>query len=445
MKKILMMGAGLVAKPAIQYLLNQPGFQITMADQFILKAEELVGNHPAGNAICLDVNDKLSLRDAIADSDVVVSLLPWIFHPMVAELCLALNKHLVTASYVKQEMQAFHEKAREKKLIFLNEMGVDPGIDHMAAMKIINEVKAADGEVTDFFSYCGGLPAPENNNNPLGYKFSWSPEGVMLAANNDGRYLSDGKVINIPEKDLFRHYELITIPGAGVFEAYVNRDALPYVELYGINSVKSMFRGTLRNIGSCETWDYFKKLGFLSRKTMFDFDEISPKQVMANIVKSPGINVIKDVACFLGIPAHSLILKKLEWLGLFNDEKIKIGNASVFDMFAHILQEKLVYDTGEQDLLVQYHKFIVNYSDGRKEKITSTMINTGIPGGESAMSRTVGFPVAIAAKMIAEGKINYHGVIIPIYKEIYDPILAELKTMNIKFEEKKIISPFDIV
>lgn len=348
-----------------------------MADQFIHKAEELVGNHPAGNAICLDVNEKLSLGDAIADSDVVVSLLPWIFHPMIAELCLAFNKHLVTASYVKQEMQAFHEKAREKKLIFLNEMGVDPGIDHMAAMKIINEIKAVDGEVADFFSYCGGLPALENNNNPLGYKFSGSPEGVMLTANNDGRYLSDRKVINIPERDLFRHYELITIPGPGVFEAYINRDALPYVELYGINSIKSMFRGTLQNIGSCETWDCFKKLGFLSCKTTFDFDQISPKQVRANLVKNPGINVIKDVA--------------------------------------HILQEKLVYDTDEQDLLVQYHKFLVNYSDGRKEKITSTMINTGIPGGESAMSRTVGLSVAIAAKLIVEGKINHHVVIIPIY------------------------------
>ncbi|MCK5684555.1 saccharopine dehydrogenase NADP-binding domain-containing protein [bacterium] len=438
MKKILMIGAGLVAKPAIQYLLNQPGFQITIADKFIHKAKELVGNHATGKAISLDINNKLYLRNFIADSDVVVSLLPWNFHPIIAELCIELNKHLVTASYVKQEMQEFHEKAREKKLIFLNEMGVDPGLDHMAAMKIINEVKAAGGEVTDFFSYCGGLPALENNNNPLGYKFSWSPEGVMLAANNDGCYLLDGKIINIPGKDLFKHYELITIPGAGVFETYVNRDALPYVELYGIKSVKSMFRGTLRNIGSCETWDYFKKLGFLNRKSTFDFDKISPKQVVANIVKSPGINVIKDVAYYLGIPAHSLILKKLEWLGLFNDKKIQIGNASIFDMFAHILQEKLVYNTGEQDLLVQYHKFIVHYSDGKKEKITSTMINTGIPGGESAMSRTVGLPVAIAAKLIAEDKINHHGVIIPIYKEIYDPLLAELKTMNIKFEEKKI-------
>ncbi len=438
MKKILIIGAGLVAKPAVQYLLNQPEFHVTVADQVKNKAAEILGDHSGGNAICLDVNDKLSLKNAIADSDVVVSLLPWVFHPVIAAFCLELNKHLITASYVKKEMQTFHEKAREKKLVFLNEMGVDPGIDHMAAMKIINEVKMAGGEVTSFCSYCGGLPAPENNNNPLGYKFSWSPDGVMLAANNDGRYLMDGKIINVSGKDLFRHYDLITIPGAGVFEAYVNRDALPYMDLYGINSVKNMFRGTLRNVGSCETWDYFKKLDLLNQKNRFDFNEVSPLQVLAKIVKSPGLEVIKDVARYLEISEHSLILKKLEWLGLLNEEKINIGTASVFDMFAHILQKKLVYNKNEKDLLVQHHEFTARYPDGRQEKITSTMINTGIPGGDSSMSRTVGLPVAIAAKMVAQGKIDHYGVIIPIYKEIYDPLLAELETMDIKFKETKV-------
>jgi len=247
----------------------------------------------------------------------------------------------------------------------------------------------------------------------------------------------DGKIINIPGKDLFQHYELITIPGAGVLEAYVNRDALPYVDLYGIKSVKTMFRGTLRNIGSCETWEHFKKLGLLNQKIMFDFNEVSPRQVLANIVNSQGSEVIKDLACYLEIPEYSLILKKLKWLGLFNEEKINIGIASVFDMFAHILQKKLAYDKGEQDLLVQHHEFIAKYPDGRQDKIRATMINTGIPGKDSSMSRTVGLPVAIAATMVAQGKIDHYGVIIPIYKEIYEPLLAELGAMDIKFEETK--------
>ncbi len=437
MKKILIIGAGLVAKPAVTYLLNQPGFHVILADQLKDKALELVGDNPCGKAIGLDVNDELSLKNAIADSDVVISLLPWVFHPMIAKLCIEFEKHLITASYVKQEMQAFHEKAKEKSLIFLNEIGVDPGIDHMAAMNIINQVKDAGGKVTRFYSYCGGLPAQKDNNNPLGYKFSWSPEGAMLAANNDGRYLENEKIIEIPGADLFEHYELISIPGAGVLEAYVNRDALPYIDIYGIKSVKSMLRGTLRNIGFCETWDYFKKLGLLDQKSMFDFDDLTLKQVLARMVKSQGIDVIKDVAAYLKIPNHSLILKKLEWLGLFGDEKINIGHASVYRMFAHVLQKKLVYEKGEQDLLVQHHEFIGEYPDGSKEKIISTMIDTGIPDGDSSMSKTVGLPVAIAAKMIAQGKINRFGVIIPIYKEIYEPLLAELGTMNIKFVETK--------
>jgi saccharopine dehydrogenase-like NADP-dependent oxidoreductase len=437
MKKILVIGAGLVAKPAVNYLLNQPGFQVTVADQLKDKALELVGDNPRGKAIGLDVNDKLSLKNAIENSDVVISLLPWVFHPMIAKLCIEFEKHLITASYVKQEMQALHEKAKEKNLVFLNEIGVDPGIDHMAAMKIINEVKEAGGEVTHFYSYCGGLPAQKDNNNPLGYKFSWSPEGAMLAANNDGRYLKNEKQVEIPGADLFEHYELISIPGAGVLEAYVNRDALPYIDVYGIKSVKSMLRGTLRNIGFCETWDYFKKLGLLDREKMFDFNDLTLEQVLAKMVHSPGIDVTKDVAAYLKLPKHSLILKKLEWLGLFGDEKINIGHASVYDMFAHILQKKLVYEKGEQDLLVQHHEFIAKYPDGRREQITSTMIDTGISEGDSAMSKTVGLPVAIAAKMVAQGKINRCGVIIPIYKEIYEPLLAELRTMDIKFVETK--------
>jgi len=438
MKKILLMGAGLVAKPAVDYLLNQPGFHVTLADQIIEKARDLVGENPSGKPIGLDVKDTISLKNAIADSDVVVSLLPWSFHPVIAGICLELKRHLITASYVKKEMQAFHEKAKEKNLVFLNEIGVDPGIDHMAAMKIIDEVKEAGGEVTGFASYCGGLPAPENNNNPLGYKFSWSPDGVMMAAGNDGRYLLDGKIIDVPGQDLFRYYDLITIPGGGVFEAYVNRDALPYVDLYGIQSVKTMFRGTLRNVGSCEIWDCFKKLDLLNLEMKFDFNAVSPGRVLAEIVKSNGIELVKDVARYLKVPEHSLILKKFKWLGLFNEETINIGTASVFDMFAHILQKKLVYGSNEQDLLVQHHEFTARYPDGRQEMIRSTMIDKGILGGDSSMSRTVGLPVAIAAKMVAEGRIDHHGVIIPIYKEIYGPLLAELETMDIKFKETKV-------
>ncbi|MBF0201687.1 MAG: saccharopine dehydrogenase NADP-binding domain-containing protein [Desulfamplus sp.] len=439
MKKILVLGAGLVARPLVRYLLESPELHITLADQMEEKARELIGNSPSGKAVAMDAASGEMLGRAVVDSHVVISLLPWTLHPMVAKLCLEHKKHLVTASYVKEEMQAMDEEARQKGLIFLNEIGVDPGIDHMAAMKIIDGIKASGGTVTSFYSYCGGLPAMSNNNNPLGYKFSWSPEGAMLAANNDGKYMKDGSIIEVPGDKLFEHYWLTDIPGSGVFEAYVNRNALPYLKLYGIESAHSIYRGTLRNIGYCETWHFFKKLGLLNRKMMFNMSDTPPSQVIANIINSDGRDIKRDVARHLNIPDSSLTLKKLEWLGMFSSECLNIkGTISVFEMFAHVLKQKLTYDDGEVDLLLQHHEFIGEFPDGRREKILATLVDTGTPGGDSSMSKTVGLPAAIAAKLICLGEIDVRGVCIPVYPEIYRPVLDELERLNIKFNEKKI-------
>ncbi|RLB42593.1 MAG: saccharopine dehydrogenase [Deltaproteobacteria bacterium] len=437
MKQILVLGAGLVTPPLVRYLLDQTDLQVTVADQFINKAQDLVKNHPRGRALALDVNDKEKLAKVISNTDIVVSMLPWVFHPTVASICINFNKHLVTASYVKEEMRALDAEAKRRGLIFLNEVGVDPGIDHMAAMNVIDRVKKEGGEIVSYHSYCGGLPALESNNNPLGYKFSWSPEGAILAATNDGRYLEDGQVIEVPGDKLFEHYWLVDIPRAGVFEVYVNRDALPYLELYDIKNAKAIFRGTLRNVGYCETWDYFKKLGLLNRQMKFDFREVTPRQVIANIVHGEEKDLKKEVAQYLCIPEYSLTLKKLEWLGLFSDEKLPLETVSVFEMLAYVLKNKLRYNDGEMDLLIQHHEFIAEYPGGRKKKITSTLINQGIPNGDSSMSRTVGLPVAIATTLIARGKVNLTGVHIPILPEIYKPVLVELENFGIKFEERQ--------
>jgi saccharopine dehydrogenase-like NADP-dependent oxidoreductase len=438
MKQILLLGAGLVARPLVRYLLDQPEeFQITIASRTVSKAENLIDNHPRGTAQSLNVENESALKEVISKADIVISLLPWTHHLRVANLCIELNKHLVTTSYVKPEMQALDEEAKKRGLFFLNEIGVDPGIDHMAAMKIINNVKKAGGEIVSFFSYCGGLPALENNNNPLGYKFSWSPTGVMLAATNNGRYLEDGNIVDVPGKQLFEHYWLIDAPGAGTFEAYINRDAIPYIDIYNIKSTKSMYRGTLRNIGHCESWNYFKKLGLLNQEIKFDFSKVSPRQAIADLIKSDGKDLIDDLTSFLNIPKHSITIKKLKWLGLLSDQLLPLETVSVFDMFAHVLLDKLVYDEGEVDLLVQHHEFIAEYPGNKKEKITSTMVDTGIPGGDSSMARTVSLPAAIATKLIMTGKINLTGVHIPVIPEIYEPVLAELETMDIKLIDRK--------
>jgi saccharopine dehydrogenase-like NADP-dependent oxidoreductase len=437
MKQVLILGAGAVARPAVGYLLEKKGVEVVVASRTLEKAEALVAGHPGGRAVALDAGDAPMLEKTVAAADIVVSLLPWTLHPVIAELCLAHGKHMVTTSYVKAEMQAMDRKARDKGLIFLNEVGVDPGLDHMSAMQIIDAVRAEGGRIDSFFSYCGGLPALESNNNPLGYKFSWSPEGAMLAATNDGRYMEHGKIHEVPGSDLFKHYWLKSVPGAGVFEAYVNRDALPYLEIYGIEDASGMYRGTLRNVGYCETWDFIKQLGLLNRKMKFDFDEVTPREVLANIVNCPETEVRAGVAAYLKIPEYALTLKKLEWLGLLSDHKLSIGTASVFEMFSHTLKHRLIYDEGEMDLLVMHHEFEAIYPDLPRQRIQATLIDHGDPEGDSSMSRTVGYPAGIAAGLIAEGKITQRGVLRPVSAEIYTPVLAECERLGIHFKERR--------
>jgi len=437
MKKVLILGAGLVAGPAVRYLLEKSEFEVLVADQVPEKAAELVDGHPGGTVLTIDAGDPDVLSQYVQKADTVVSLLPWTLHPTIARLCLEHKKHLVTASYVKEEMAALNQEAKKNGLLFLNEVGVDPGLDHMSAMQIIDNVKAKGGSIKSFYSYCGGLPALDSNNNPLGYKFSWSPEGAMLAATNNGRYLDEERVIEVPGSKLFEHYWLKSIPGAGVFEAYVNRDALPYLKIYGLEHVTGMYRGTLRNVGYCETWSCLKKLGLLNRKMKFDFAEVTPREVMANLVHSEHGDIRIHVANYLKVPVHSLTLKKLEWLGLFSEKKLPLGTVSIFEMLAYTLKQKLIYDEGEHDLLILHHEFEVEYPNKKRGRIQSTLIDTGIPGGDSSMARLVGYPVGIAARLITEGKIPLTGVHIPVVKQIYEPILSELATMGISFVERQ--------
>jgi saccharopine dehydrogenase-like NADP-dependent oxidoreductase len=436
-KNILVLGAGFVTRPLVAYLLEQPETRLTMATRTVEKARNIIGGHPNGSALEVNVENREDLEKVIKPADIVISLLPWTFHLDVAKLCLAHKKHLVTTSYVKPEMAALDGEAKASGLLFLNEIGVDPGIDHMAAMKVIDDVKGEGGGIESFYSYCGGLPSLSCNDNPFGYKFSWSPKGVLLAALNDGQYLRDGEVVKIESEQLFEHYWLIDVPGAGTFEAYVNRDALPYMEIYGIQSARSMYRGTLRNVGHCESWNYFKKVGLFNRDRTFDFTTTPPRGVMAALAGGDGRDVTADLARFLGIPPYAVAIKKLAWLGLLDDRKLPLKTATPFDMFAHVLEKKLVYKPGETDLLVQYHEFVAAYPDGVRKKITAAMVDTGIPGGDSAMSRTVGLPAAIGTRMLMEGKIRLTGVHRPVLPEIYRPVLDELSDLGIRLDETR--------
>jgi saccharopine dehydrogenase (NADP+, L-glutamate forming)/spermidine synthase len=307
----------------------------------------------------------------------------------------------------------------------------------MSAMKIIHGAENRGGRIISFHSYCGGLPAPEANTNPFGYKFSWSPRGVVLAGKNTGRYLKDGEEVNIPSQDLFAHTWTIEIEGIGELVAYPNRDSVPYKDTYGLKDTRTMFRGTLRNPGWCRTWKKFVDLGFLDEAERSDWGGKTYAQFTETFVENPTGNIRADLAKQLDIPEDSDILDRFEWLGLLNEDPLPVETSSPLDILANRLLEKMPYEPGERDMIVLHHEFIAEYPDlPAKELITSTLVDFGIPNGDSAMSRTVSLPAAVAAKMILHGEIKETGVHIPVQPEIYEPVLKELEGLGITFKER---------
>jgi saccharopine dehydrogenase-like NADP-dependent oxidoreductase len=437
MKRVLVLGAGLVAKPLIDYFAGREGYALTVADIVPEKARALVGNRPNSAAIALDANRPDALEELVAASDVAVSLLPAPMHPTVATLCLKHKRHMATASYVGPAMRALHEEASAAGLIFVNECGVDPGLDHMSAMRVIHAATLSGGKVVSFRSYCGGLPAPEANTNPIVYKFSWAPRGVLVAATNAARFLVDGEVVEIPGTELFAAPEAVEIPGAGSFEGYPNRDALPYVELYGLDGIRTMFRGTLRNVGHCAAWYHWVKLGLFDQKPRSDLAGLTYKRFMQGFVGGAG-NLQKALSVALSVPETAPAISGLEWLGLFHESPVSITEGGNVDILASRMLEKCSFAPGERDLLIMRHEFVVSYPE-REERIVSSLVDFGIPDGDSAMSRTVSLPLAIAVRMIAEGSIAQRGVVAPVHPDVYGPILDELeRDFGIAFQERTV-------
>lgn len=437
MKKIVILGAGLVARPLVRYLLDQPDFEVEVASRTVSKAIRLINNHPHGTAKELNLKDDAALREEISRADLVISMVPYSFHPKVAKYCIDFNKHMVTTSYVSEIMKNLDGEAKRAGILILNEVGLDPGIDHMEAMRIIHEVEEKGGEITSFISYCGGLPAPEANTNPFGYKFSWSPMGVLLAGKNSAQYIKDGQQIFISSRDLFENYNIIQIEGLGDFEGYPNRNSLPYIDLYNIKSTKTMLRGTLRNIGWCPTLKKIVDLGLLDEEKK-EWTGLTYNDFLRRLMNAPlEKDVKKALSNYLNIKEDSDIIKRLEWLDILSDDSLLIDKGSALDILGAKMLEKLQFEKGERDMIILQHTFEASYPDGKKERITSTLIDFGIPDGDSSMARTVGLPAAISTKLILEEKIKKTGVHIPILPEIYVPILQELKGLGIEFKEKK--------
>lgn len=434
MKKVLVLGAGLVTRPHVEYLLNVPDFYVTVASRTVSKARALIGDRANGTAVQLDVSNKAKLRELIAQNDLAVSMLPYVYHPLVAGYCIELKKNMVTTSYVSDAMQEMDSQAQKAGVLILNEIGVDPGIDHMSAVQVIHRVRKNGGEVVGFTSYCGGLPAPEANTNPLGYKFSWSPRGMLLAGKNAARWRKDGKEIAIPGEELFDHYWPVHIEGLGELEGYPNRNSLPYLDIYGIPDAKTIFRGTLRYPGWCETLRKLVAAGWLSEEAI-DLTALTFGQLTARLLDTRGDDVRQETMKQLDIAKDSYAFKNSDWLGLFSDEPLPLTEGSPLDVLVARMLDKMQYAEGERDMLIMQHEFTAEYPD-RREKITSTMIDYGIPHSDTSMSRTVGLPAAIAVRMILQGKVELTGVHRAIMPEIYEPVLAELTELGIGFTEK---------
>jgi len=439
-QKILVLGAGMVAGPLIRYLQDH-GFGLTVTSLAIEDAVKLIGDDANSRAVPLDLADQETLAALVAGHDLVISLVPYSYHPLVANHCLEQLKNLVTASYVSPEMQAFDEDARSHDLIFLNEIGLDPGIDHMSAMRIIDNVHARGGKIRHFGSYCGGLPAPEANDNPFGYKFSWAPRGVLLASRNGARHWRDNHEINVPAERLFRDMHLLQVPGAGDFEAYPNRDSLEYRKIYGLSDeVRSVFRGTLRHIGWCDTMHNLVKIGMLDIEPC-DSRDMTYADYMRQLLDARPDEDLRVVAANrLGIPADTLPPWNMHWLGLFSRRPIGHDQISPLDALGQIMLEKLSYNPGERDMVVLFHKFKAWFeADDHYERLTSCLVDFGIRYGDTSMSRTVSLPAAIAARLILEGKITSRGVLRPVVPEIYNPVLDELAKLNIVCVEDKAV------
>ncbi len=444
MKKVLILGAGLVSRPIVRYLLDR-GYAVTVASLIPEQAESLIEGHPGGIAVGWSIEDTTTLENLIAEHNLTVSLLPWMHHVTVAELCIKKGKHLVTTSYVKPAMQALNQAAHQAGIIILNELGLDPGIDHMSAMRIIDHIHGRGGNVDAFYSICGALPAPEAADNPFRYKFSWSPKGVVMAANNDGKFLRKGQVIHVPTEDLFKNPLLYKFPGVGELEIYPNRDSIPYIDLYGIPEVKTMMRGTFRYPGWCEILDAIKRLTLLSNESL-DCTGKTYAEFMALMTGEADARDIRaKVAAKLGMDENLPVLKAMEWLGLFDDTPMGRGEDTPFSIISDSMIERMQLGVHERDMVAMLHVFEASYPDGKMEVIKSMMLDFGSPETDTAIARTVALPAAIGVEMILNGEITEKGVQIPVMPGIYAPILDRLESLNIKMVEHFGLPPTETI
>ncbi|MBK9761293.1 MAG: saccharopine dehydrogenase NADP-binding domain-containing protein [Flavobacteriales bacterium] len=444
MRSILILGAGRSASTLIQYLIDhavEQQWRITVADKDVEHARKLTsGGADLAEGVALDALNAEARAALIAQHDLIISMLPAFMHMDVLKDCLRLKKHVITPSYVPDALWAMDAEFKNAGLVVLNEMGLDPGIDHMSAMRILDRIRAEGGHMEVFESYCGGLVAPESDNNSWGYKFSWNPRNVILAGQGgSAKYIDQGMTKYIPYNKLFQRTVLVKVPGFGAFDGYANRDSLKYRSHYGINDIPTLKRGTLRKAGFCIAWDTFVQLGCT--------DDSFPMELGANatwcdyldsfLPPGAGRPTRTNLAYYLNLDPKGEVMSKLDELGLFSTEKIGTTGLSPAGTLQHLLEQKWKLGENDKDLVVMWHRFRYTLN-GAQHELNASLAVTGIDQTHTAMARTVGLPIAIACKLLLNGKIGDHGVLLPLKASLYNPVLDELEQLGVVFEEREI-------
>ncbi|SFD30426.1 saccharopine dehydrogenase family protein [Flavobacterium phragmitis] len=444
MRNVLIIGAGRSASSLIRYLLSKSDeekLHLTVADLSLDLAKAKTHNHPNATPLALDIFNAEERKTAIQNASIVISMLPAHLHIEIAKDCLEYKKHLVTASYISDAMQALNDEAIKNNLIFMNEIGLDPGIDHMSAMKVIDEIRAKGGKMLLFESFCGGLVAPESDNNLWNYKFTWAPRNVVLAGQGGAaKFIQEGTYKYIPYSALFRRTEFLEVEGYGKFEAYSNRDSLKYRSIYGLDDILTLYRGTIRRVGFSRAWNMFVQLGMTDDSYVIEGSEnMSYRQFINSFLPyHPTDSVEIKTRLILKIDQDDIMWDKLLELDLFNpNKKVNLPNATPAQILQKILTDSWALEPDDKDMIVMYHKFGYELN-GEKKQIDSKMVCIGEDQTYTAMAKTVGLPVAIATLLILNGKITTPGVQLPIKKEVYEPILKELEEYGVIFNEQKV-------
>jgi saccharopine dehydrogenase-like NADP-dependent oxidoreductase len=443
MRTILVIGAGRSSSSLIKYLLDhaqEQQWRVRVGDTDIHLARQKTGGHPHADAFEFNALDPEQRRNEVQKSDLVISMLPARFHMEVVMDCIALKKHVLTPSYVTDEMRAMHQQAVDAGILIMNEIGVDPGLDHLSAKQILDRIADMGATIKTFESFTGGLIAPESDNNPWNYKFTWNPRNVVLAGQGGAaKFIQEKQYKYIPYHQLFRRTEIIDIDGYGSFEGYANRDSLRYREVYGLHDIPTIYRGTLRRVGFCRAWDVLVKLGMTDDSYVLEGSEHMTYRDFTNafLAYDPHNTVELKLRHYLKIDSDDTMWEKLVWLGLFDRKPVGLKNATPAQILQKILEEKWTLEPHDKDMIVMWHKFEYQLN-GHDHELHSSMVYIGKDQTYTAMSDTVGIPAAVMAKRMINGQVPYTGVQLPLYKDIYEPMLQELAGYNMLFHEKEV-------